>query len=92
VSELLNMISILFPLVHDKAIRENSLLNKNLTVTYHSYTRLVSYHFLKCTEMYKTSLNKKSLNIRTKLYHWPRFYLKAVLLNAFNILVGKFIM
>jgi hypothetical protein len=78
VSELFNLIAILFPLVHVKAIRENSPLKKNITVTYHSYTRLVSYHFLQCTETYKTSFNKKSLNIRTKLYHWPRFYLKAV--------------
>jgi hypothetical protein len=46
---LIYIISILFPLVHGKTIRENSLLYKNVTATYHRYKGIVPYHFLQCT-------------------------------------------
>ncbi len=45
VSQLFNIISILFPVIHGKTIRENSLLYKNVTSAYHRYKGLVPYFF-----------------------------------------------
>jgi hypothetical protein len=46
--QLFNMISINFSLVLNKMMRENSLLYKNVTATYHRYKGFVQYHFLQC--------------------------------------------
>ncbi len=84
VLQLFNMISVLFPLVEGKTIRENSLLYKNVTATYHRYKGLVPQYFLQCTFYWSRSVMNNTVKIKnlkgpceplpwgTKLLRWSR--------------------
>jgi hypothetical protein len=63
VSQLLNMISMLFSLFHVKTIRENSLLYKNVTATYHRYQGTCPIPFLQCTTKLNFDFNVSNSSV-----------------------------